>query len=579
MLICKTCGYDGPYQLGKVCPNCGREYEMSSEQTDELIRYVEQTKAAKEYEGYIEGVKILADFGCTEYEREYGIMLERGELVERNYDLAMEFFHRGAQKNDSYSAYRFSRLVNRINSESGRFWLIYSAILGCNESYFEVAEEFDHAGLTEDANYFYYLAAACNNVDAIVVMANRYYEGKGIEQSLAYAKWYMDKLRLPPIYAIKLAYKIRNVRSSEPPRPKLKSYDGLIKKLIAVAEENEYDSAYLKLNTILADRGDLDAVAVVGVAYITGYGTEPDFNTGLGYLISGAANGSIKAAVSLGDLYIRGEYTDVDFKLSEKYYERAGELGGAIGFLILGDIYYEGRACKRDIKKAVFYYDKATLLGSPHAYEKSRRIKEERERLYKDAFNKPLGERFENFLLSAEMGYTKAQIGVAECYAKGEGVKKSSVLSFAYYKSAADDGESSAYLPLGLAYATGFGTKLDYCKATEYLKLAVHHGYDKAAQALESISKHRMKRMSQRHYSRAMELIYQKKISEARRELEIAADLTNPNAIYTLGCLYEFGICAPCDKERAYRLYESSYRLGFRDPRALYKLFVLKKIR
>jgi TPR repeat protein len=43
--------------------------------------------------------------------------------------------------------------------------------------------------------------------------------------------------------------------------------------------------------------------------------------------------------------------------------------------------------------------------------------------------------------------------------------------------------------------------------------------------------------------------------------------------------MYEFGIGAACDKEKAFEIYEEAYALKFRDPRALYKLAVLKMLR
>ena len=50
-------------------------------------------------------------------------------------------------------------------------------------------------------------------------------------------------------------------------------------------------------------------------------------------------------------------------------------------------------------------------------------------------------------------------------------------------------------------------------------------------------------------------------------------------ATYTLGCFYEFGLGVTCDKDMAYELYEEAFRNKFRDPRASYKLIVLKLIK
>jgi TPR repeat protein len=50
-------------------------------------------------------------------------------------------------------------------------------------------------------------------------------------------------------------------------------------------------------------------------------------------------------------------------------------------------------------------------------------------------------------------------------------------------------------------------------------------------------------------------------------------------ATYTIGCFYEFGLGVECNKDRAYELYEEAFKNKFRDPRASYKLTVLKLIK
>jgi TPR repeat protein len=59
--------------------------------------------------------------------------------------------------------------------------------------------------------------------------------------------------------------------------------------------------------------------------------------------------------------------------------------------------------------------------------------------------------------------------------------------------------------------------------------------------------------------------------------LSLAVELEYPKAIYSLGCLYEFGMGVPTDKERAYAMYERAYSLLFRDPRSKFKLSILKR--
>ena len=94
-----------------------------------------------------------------------------------------------------------------------------------------------------------------------------------------------------------------------------------------------------------------------------------------------------------------------------------------------------------------------------------------------------------------------------------------------------------------------------------------------------------MKKMVRSLYSSAMSLIYQKKYAEAVRLLTSFESLAYPKAIYTLGCLYEFGRgVGRSDKARAAQYYERASIGGpefgsFRDPASVYKLKILKMIR
>ena len=258
---------------------------------------------SKRYKEALAGYRALAQIGVTDAEKEYAIILEKGQLVPKNLDLAMKYFYHAALKNDVYSAYRYSRLVARTNEDIGKFWLIYSAVLGCNAAYPAAAEEFSREGYEEDALYFTRLAADCDDADSIVAAAKRYYDGVGAEASPEYAKWYMDKLKIPPIYAIKLAYKLRRVVAKEPPPITLQGYDGLLRKLAAKAKEHSFDKAYHKLTEMLTARGDTTAEVELAVLLLDGHGCKQNITEALKLLTKSAAIGSIRANLALGDLH------------------------------------------------------------------------------------------------------------------------------------------------------------------------------------------------------------------------------------------------------------------------------------
>lgn len=581
MIICKKCGYEGVYQ-SPICPECNERFTFDEDDIKNQLSILEDAIKNKQYEEVVECYHMLADTGYTTAEVEYAKILEKGQLTPRNLDGAMSYFYKAAKKNDPYSAYKYSRLATRGNDETGRFWLIYSAILGCPESYPVVAQEFSDLGYEEDAHYFFWLSAACDDVESIVTMAKRYYEGIGTEKSEEYAKWYMDKLKIPPIYAIKLAYKLRHTDAKEPPKVAPKNYNGLLKMLAVQADACGFDTAALRLREILAERGDADSATYVGEYLIEGKGCKQDIARGTLFLEHAASLDNIRAYVVLGNLYRNGKYIAKNPKTAINYYQKAGELGSHEAYLILGDILYTGEFGERDIAGAAELYDYALSMGSAEALEKSSAIKKEREMLYDRAENEEASnpeEAFRLYSMSCAMGHPKAAFKTACCFEYGKGVKKNRHGAYTFYKKAVNFGYDAACFNLAMCYAKGYGTKLDYDMARQLLIKSERLGDERATKAIATLMEKKMKKISKQLYSSAMRLIYQKKFGPAKTHLEIAADLLYPKAIYTLGCLYEFGIVVKCDKEKGFSLYEKAYSLFFRDPRARYKLKVLKMLK
>ena len=108
---------------------------------------------------------------------------------------------------------------------------------------------------------------------------------------------------------------------------------------------------------------------------------------------------------------------------------------------------------------------------------------------------------------------------------------------------------------------------------------AERHDDERAHEKILALLDKKVQKTAKRLYSTAMRLIHMKKFDAAHNYLEIAAELNNPKAMYTLGGFCEFGIALRCDKKRAFDLYEKAYALSFRDPRSTYKLAILKTVK
>ena len=556
--------------------------QYTDEEFSDRLSLLKNDMKNKRYTEALLGYRTLAEEGYTEAQREYAALLEKGQLLPKNLDLAMKYFYRAALKNDAYSAYRYSRLAARVNRDEGRFWLMYSAVLGCSAAYPDTAEEFSRDGYEEDAFYFTRLAADCDDTDSIVAVAKRYYSGIGTEPSAEYAKWYIDKLKLPPIYAIRLVYKLKSTVAKEPPQISLKGYDGLLRKLAEKAKNCSFDGAYYKLTEMLAIRGDANADVELASLLLNGHGCKQNITEALRRLTKAAAHKSIRANLILGDLHFDERLFPKDSSTAISYYKRAGALGAYQAYELIGDIYYTGAVVPANITLAVEFYDLAAAAGSRSAKERSEQLKKERESLFARALSRESADSedaFRLYSLSASMGHVTAKLKLAQCFELGIGTKINRKSAYLLNLEAAESKSAQALYALGRCYALGIGTKRSYSLAREFLKQAEMLGDKNASTLITELMERKKRKISRTYVSKATRLIYIGKATEAVRYLEAAAYLENPVAIYTLGCLYEFGAGVNCDRRKAYDTYERAFALSFKDPRSVYKLAILRLIK
>jgi len=580
MITCKNCGYRGIYTT-VGCPLCRSAFDLTDAEVKEELRELSLEINKKNFVTACNGYKMLADGGYTEAEKEYAKILEGGKLVEKNPDAAMTYFLRAAKKNDFESAYRYARIAKTLGEDS-RFWLIYSAVFGFAEAYLPTADKLSEEGHEEDAHYFYTLAASCNNKSAIAKLVKRYLYGIGTEKSEPHAKWYLKKLRIPPLYLLKSALALRGKKAKKPDTYTPKNYNGLIRSLANQALSKGFDTAYFSLCELLSERGDKKARVDVAIALIKGYGCKQNVTKGVEHLKDAAKEGSGEAYIELAKVYLGGASVKKDVPLALEFYSKAGNLGEAVGYEALGDVFYTGAEVTQNLYEALRYYDLAARLSSPSAQRKADELRNERDRFWREGLLVEDGAprlAFDKYRLASAMGHTDATYRLAVCYDTGNGTEKDKHKAFHLYKKSADLGSVDALLPLGLCYATGRGIRRDFNMAKITLTKAERLGVEGATDAIKIIMQRKLKKTARRLYSRAMQLIYQKKFDDAKKHLDISSELSYPKAIYTLGCMYEFGMGTPCNKELAFSLYERAYALLFRDPRSKYKLAVLRMIK
>ena len=581
MIRCSKCGYVGAY-VASHCPDCKELFRLSDKEIEEKIAEVEHAERTKQYELAAEGHHILADMGRTKSQKEYAAILERGDIVARDLDEAMKYYYMAAEKNDPTSAFRYSRLAERTNEQVAFFWLSYAAALGCVEAYPVMAYQLSKMGDDEQANYYYAMSAAYDDTDSIVTLAKRYYNGIGCEKNLPYAKWYMDKILLPPIHAIKMAYKLRSVKAEDPGVPKHPNYDRMLRRLSIRAHDFGYKSAYHNLCSMLSDKGDMQARMILGMLYAEGIGCEQNVAHGLSLLDSSAAHGNAEAYKRMGDIFLVGELVEPSTEKAIECYKAAASLGMTNAYEVMGDIFYKGELTKRDVSKAIELYEMGAKEGHSAAGEKAESLKKHREDLYERGkileFSFP-EEAFRSFAISASMGYTPAYKHIAACFRDGRGKKKDRAQAFLWFERAVEAGDEEALYDYALCFSRGIGTQFDFNKAVEAHAKALRHGHAESKGEIERLMKNKRKHMISSVYSKAMRLIYMKKLEEAEELLRLCLKFNHAKGIYTLGCLNEFGLGIPTNRDMAFSLYETAFELKFRDPRSVYKLCILRMAR
>ena len=77
----------------------------------------------------------------------------------------------------------------------------------------------------------------------------------------------------------------------------------------------------------MADKGDVEAMSIIGVLYYSGEGVKQDYGKALHNLNKAANAGNTDAMVVLADMYANGKGVDADMEKAIKYFSKAAENG------------------------------------------------------------------------------------------------------------------------------------------------------------------------------------------------------------------------------------------------------------
>ena len=265
-----------------------------------------------------------------------------------------------------------------------------------------------------------YLEQAANlgNQEAMMKIANCYYNGVGVEYNVYEAyKWFEKLASLDNDYACYILGKICSYFIEEPDYKEAVYW-------YEKAAELEYISAYYQL----------------GHCYEYGLGVEADRETAQEYYLEAALAGyeNAREAVDSDFVYQKGYalYWKSKYKEAIKYLQLATELEHIEANDLLGDCYYWGRGVEVDYGASYDYY----LFSAENGYA-SAQYHVGNAFQYGKGVTKNIEEAVHWYKKSAEQDCKEGQFVLAECYWYGIGVDENKEIAVQYYLQSYSDGD------------------------------------------------------------------------------------------------------------------------------------------
>jgi S1-C subfamily serine protease len=154
-----------------------------------------------------------------------------------------------------------------------------------------------------------------------------------------------------------------------------------------------------------------------------------------------------------------------------------------------------------------------------------------------------------SLLKAAEQGDASAQLNLGVLYSEGHGVARDDAQAAEWIRKAAEQGDSEAQATLGAAYEVGQGVPKDYSQAAAWYRKAADQGYARAQNFLGYLYE----------AGRGVPQDY----AEAAMWYRKAAAQGDPRSQYVLGGMYHNGHGVPQDYGQAAAWYQQAAERGF----------------
>ena len=195
----------------------------------------------------------------------------------------------------------------------------------------------------------------------------------------------------------------------------------------------------------LAEEGNAEAQANLGVCYAQGEGVSVNADESVKWLKMAAEQGEPKAQFYLSVAYNRGFGVQQDFNESLRLLKESANQGFAKAQNDLGGVYEFGLGgVPKDANKALNWYRKAAEQGEPQAQWS----------VGADFYFKgDYAEAVKWFEKSAAQNYSGGQLMLGMCYFLGQGVDQDKTIGYDLVRKAAEQGNESAIQELEILKA------------------------------------------------------------------------------------------------------------------------------
>ena len=194
----------------------------------------------------------------------------------------------------------------------------------------------------------------------------------------------------------------------------------------------------------LAEGGNADAQAMLGIIYEEGQGVSQDYTAALTWYRRAADQGHPDAQFYLAYMHDLGKGVPIDPAAAANWLSKAADQGHADAQFNLGAMYEDGIGVSQDYQAAVTWYRKA-----------------------------------------AEQGHAKAQNNLGTMLVKAQGVPQDYDSATDWFRKAAAQGDVEGQFNLGLMYENGTGVPQDQHAAMTWYRAAADQGHTAAKARVE----------------------------------------------------------------------------------------------